>query len=187
MPPATHDATLPACPFLPPADAVVTAAATRGLGADRGPLFYTTALVYAQSLWKQGLPARSLLLLNRAMGCDLRPGESVLRDWPIPYAAVAWILAHARPGHYLGNPRRHWQHLATRMVPPRKDLRSWRAWACWRISRAALPELPPDAHQIASEGICEPDTAEILRHLLLLGLPGEAELWASVVGDSTHA
>jgi hypothetical protein len=175
-----HDRSLPECPHLPPAETVVTAAATRDLGSDRGSRFYEAALGYAQSLWKQGLPARSLLLLNRAMGCDLREGEPVLETWPLPYAAVAWILVERRPDQFIGNPRRHWQHLATRMVAPRKELRVWRAWACWHLSRLTLPEMPADDRQIAEEGIVEPSIGTIREGLLQHGLRGEADLWDSV-------
>lgn len=176
-----HDPALPECPFLPPVDELLTAAVTRRLGGNRGPDFYESALAYAHSLWRRGYPARALLLINRAMGCALEGDEPVLQRWPIPYDAVAWILTHRLPGQFIGNPRRHWQHLATRMVPPRKDLRAWRAWACWHLARLAMPDLPADEAQLRDEGIREPPQATILRQLETLGHPGEAPLWAAVV------
>ena len=174
------------CPFLPVPREVLTAEAVAGLGPDRGAAFYETALGYAQCLWRAGLPARSLLLINRAMGCDLDGSEPILRQWPMPYRAVAWILQSHRPDQFIGNPRRHWQHLATRMVPPRKDLRTWRAWACWFLARHILPHYPADDLQIAREGIREPEPSEIARQLSQLGLPGEAELWQDAVRTTSE-
>lgn len=167
----------PPCPHLPVPERLLTAACLETHGSLRGPDFYLTALHYAQSLWLQGLPARTLLLLNRALGCDLTAAEPELAHWPLPYRAVVWILQHHRPDQFLGNPRRHWQHLATRMSGPRGELRTWRAWACWHLARLALPDLPADEDQIAREGVREPAEEEIASHLARLGLPGEAELW----------
>lgn len=176
--PPRHLPELPPCPFLPHAPQPLTAAFINALGDDRGPDFYEAALCYAASLWLQGLPARSILLLNRALGADVPAGAPVLRKWPLPYAAIAWILQHARSEHFLGNPRRHWQHLATRMSGPRAELRTWRAWACWRLARIILPDLPADEVQLAEEAVREPQEAEISSFLERLGLPGEAALWA---------
>jgi hypothetical protein len=164
---------------MPPA--LRTADSVACLGSDRGPVFYEAALEYAQSLWLEGLPARSLLLLNRAMGCALEGHEPIVQRWPIPYGAVAWILQSHQSGQFLGNPRRHWQHLATRMVPPRKELRTWRAWACWFLARRILPDLPADDLQIAREGVREPEFLEIASHLDQLGLPGESDRWRDAV------
>ena len=161
------------CPFLPEPPSDLHADCLAAHGRDRGAAFYHTALLYAQSLWQQGLPARALLLLNRAMGCELTGRER----HPLPYAAVVWLLRHHGPEQFIGNPRRHWQHLATRMSGPRAELRTWRAWACWRLSCLALPDLPADEEQIAREGVREPAEAEIRAHLDRLGLPGEAVLW----------
>ena len=70
-------------------------------------------------------------LLDRAFGADLAPGEPVLAAWPLPYAAMAWLLQHTPPETFIGNPRVHFQHLADRMNEPRREQRRWRAWACW--------------------------------------------------------
>lgn len=175
-----HLPELKPCPFLPDVAGPLTAASVNALGDDRGPAFYEAALRYAASLWLQGLPARAILLLNRALGADVPADSPVLRKWPLPYAAVAWILRHARPEHFLGNPRRHWQHLATRMAGPRPELRTWRAWACWRLARLILPGLPADELQLAEEAVREPEEVEIFARLECLGLPGEAALWAEI-------
>ncbi len=165
------------CPFLPMPSRRMSAADTKKLGGSRDAVFYRTALEYAQSLWLERLPARALLLLNRAMGADLGGEEEVLGDYPIPYRAVIWILRNRLEEDFIGNPRRHWQHLATRMSGPRPDLRTWRAWACWALAREALPDFPADEKQIREEGIVEPSLEEISASLEKLGFPGEVEEW----------
>lgn len=167
------------CPCLPEQEAPLRAECLAALGTSRGADFYIAALHYAQSQWREGLPARAILSLNRAMGCDLAPDAPELRAWPLPYKAVAWILTNYRQEDFIGNPRRHWQHLATRMVGPRAELRTWRAWACWYMACIALPHLPSDDLQLDREGIIEPTLSKIQNALERLGLPGESSLWRS--------
>jgi len=166
-----------ACPYLPLPSRTLTAASIRAVGDSRGPDFYVLALECAQALWLARLPAQSLLLINRAFSAALAPGDSVLLQWPLPYAAAAWVMRHREPNDFIGNPRRHYQHLATRMVDPRRDLRSWRAWACWAMARSIFPDLPPDHKQLTEEGIVEPETDTIRSHLHRFGLPGEPDVW----------
>ncbi len=172
-----HPPDVPPCPLLPVPSGPLTAECIASLASERGGVFYHTALLYGQSLWLQGFPARAILLLNRAMGCDLTGCEALLQEWPLPYKAAAWIIRNCQPDQFIGNPRRHWQHLATRMVEPRKELRTWRAWACWRMACLLLPDMPGDELQIAREGVREPLEEEIATHLDRLGLPGETALW----------
>lgn len=153
-------------------------------GTDRGPAFYETALRYGHSLWLQGYPARAILLLNRAMGADIRGTEPFVIRYPLPYRAMAWLLIHHRPDQFIGNPRRHWQHLATRMSGPRSGIRTWRAWACWQLARIVLPDCPADDLQIRNEGIREPLEEEIAARLDALGLPGETTLWRTACRDA---
>lgn len=171
----------PHCPFLPIPEKPLGPDATRSLGNDRGPLFYEAALNYGHSLWLRGLPARGILLLNRAMGCELDGSEEIVQRWPMPYEALVWILQSRKIEDFIGNPRRHWQHLATRMVEPRKELRSARAWACWHLSCLVLPNYPADEVQIEREGIVEPKVAEIEAWIEDLGMPGELEVWQRAV------
>ena len=152
---------------------------------ERGEAFYEFRLGYAQSKLHQDLPAQAILQLNRAFSADLCGRSDVVTRWQLPYAAVAWIL-DARPdrdGLFLGNPRRHWQHYATRMSGPRAELRCWRSWACWWLCHKRLPEeeFPVDRAQIAREGIRLPDRDEVGRGLACLGLPGEVCLWQDQV------
>lgn len=172
---------IPACPYLPLPDRPLGPSATRSLGSDRGPAFYEAALNYGHSLWLRGLPARGILLLNRAMGCDLDGSELALQRWPIPYEAMVWILQSRNIEDFIGNPRRHWQHLATRMVEPRKQLRTARAWACWYLSRLVLPDYPADDLQIEREGVIEPTPEDIAQRISALGLPGELQVWQRAV------
>jgi hypothetical protein len=175
--PAAWSGGLPVCPFLPvpasPLDAGATGAFRHG---ERGAPFYLSALLYAQSLWLDGFPAKSLLLINRALGADVRAGDRVLADWPLPYAAAAWVMRERRATQFIGNPRRHYQHLATRMVEPRKELRTWRAWACWLLANRAFPDLPSDELQIERERLVLPARDEVLARIGALGHPGEAAL-----------
>jgi hypothetical protein len=123
------------------------------------------------------------LQLNRAFAADLEPGAPVLSEWPLPYRPMARILATSGENGFLGNPRRHFQHYATRMSGPRSETRTWRAWACWALARKILPSLPADEEQIAKEGVVEPGLPEIGEKLRELGLPGEAELWRAVLAE----
>ena len=165
---------LPPCPHLPaPRAGLDWRVLHRFRDAARGAEFYFACLEYGHALWSRGQAARALLCLDRALGADLRGDEPVLRDWPLPYAAMAWILAQTPPAVFLGNPRVHFQHYAVRMSGPRSEPRRWRAWGCWALARAVRPELPGDPrHRVE-----EPAAAVIEAQLRVHGLPGEADLW----------
>ncbi len=165
------------CPFLPSVAESLRAAGMKRFGKHRGEEFYRGALECAQSLWIQGLPAQALLQLNRAFSADLRGSEPVLDEWELPYRAMRWIMSECPHDQFIGNPRRHFQHLATRMVEPRRDLRSSRAWACWWHAIQIFPDLQPDKKQLQEEGVLEPDKVQILRNLEKYGHAGESELW----------
>ena len=168
------------CPHLPPIDRAWPAAALSGLdphGEGAGE-FYLTALRCAQSRWLDGLPAQALLMLNRAFSCGLEDDASLLEEYPWPYDALVWMLRHAPEGRFLGNPRRHFQHLATRMNHgPLRDLRVARAWACWAITGKIRPEFPGDEAQVANEGLQLPTPEEITFDPVWHSRPKEAELW----------
>lgn len=168
---------LPPCPHLPAPPAAMNAGALTAHGEARDADFYLTALTYGNYLWQRGLAARATLCLDRALGADLRGDEPVLREWPLPYAAMRWFLTHTPPEIFIGNPRVHFQHLADRMNEPRRDQRRWRAWACWAIARAARPEWPGDPkHRVA-----EPTLDEIAARLAHHGIAGEVALWRSAL------
>ncbi len=144
---------------------------------NRSSDFYATCLEYAQCLWRQRLPARAILCLDRAWGADLQGSEPILKTWPLPYQALVDILRKAPEECFLGNPRVHFQHYADRLGPPREPQRRWRSWACWALSCLALPDFPGDPkHQVEL-----PSLETIERQLENHGHPGEAALWQTVL------
>lgn len=177
------------CPHLPAIDRAWPAAALTCLdpsGKGAGE-FYLTALRCAQSRWLDGLPAQSILMLNRAFSCGLEDDQSLFVLHPWPYEALAWILRHAPPNHFLGNPRRHFQHLATRMNSgPLRGLRVARAWACWAITGTIRPEFPGDEEQVAQEGLQLP-TFELIAGLSVWSSrPKESQLWQKIALAGGH-
>lgn len=168
---------LPPCPHLPPAPPEMNASALTAHGGSRDARFYLTALTYAHYLWQQGLAARAILKLDRALQADLRGDEVEVRQWPLPYAAMAWFLRHTPTGVFIGNPRVHFQHLADRMNEPRREQRRWRTWACWAICRAVRPEFTGDPKHLVDEPSVELIAANLTRH----GLPGETRAWHQVL------
>lgn len=173
-------------PFLPEADRLCQAAEINAFGKDRGPLFYEACHRYAQHLWQTGFPAKCILLLNRALSAPLGAAEPVLQRLPLPYQALAWLLLHRPEGQFIGNPRRHWQHLATRMVEPNRELRTWRAWACWYLAKEILPEaeFPADLRQIREEGVVEPTHAQIVAGLQRLSPADDLARWQQALAWS---
>lgn len=171
------------CPHLPEVGGVLTAESMRVLGSERGPEFYLAALRFAQSLWREGKPAQALLQLNRAWSADLRGDEEVLAEWPSPFRALVWMLERSSEGCFLGNPVRHFQHLATRMSGPRGELRKWRAWAGFHLAERVLPAdgFPRDEEQAAGEGIVFPAPEEVLESLARLGWEGEGEMLGAIL------
>ena len=153
------------------------ASALSAHGPDRDAEFYLTALTYAHYLWQGGFAARAILKLDRALLADLRGDEPVLQTWPLPYAAMAWLLRHTPPDVFIGNPRVHFQHLADRMNEPRREQRRWRIWACWALCRAVRPEFPADLKHLVEE----PDRGLIAQKLAEHGGPGEAALWQAAM------
>jgi hypothetical protein len=174
---------LPSCPHLPPPRPGLDWRALNAFGrGERGPLFYHACLEYAHAQWKRRYPARAILTLDRAMGAHLHGHETVVQEWPIPYAAMVWFMRHSPHDVFLGNPRVHFQHYADRMNEPRKDQRRWRAWACWALAKRVLPHLPGDPRHIVEE----PNLKLIEWHLHRHGLPGEAALWLSEMRHMAH-
>ncbi|MBC2594715.1 hypothetical protein H5P28_10630 [Ruficoccus amylovorans] len=147
---------------------------------DPGAAFYPLALAYAQTLWQRGLSARSLLALDRAFFARLDGSEPVLKDWPLPYRALVWIIRHNPGGTFIGNPRVHFQHLADRVRGKRREQKSARAWACWTLVRAVRPELPGDPRH----AVDEPDEASAFELLREHGHPGEADYWRNCLHEN---
>ncbi len=143
--------------------------------------FYLTALKYAQVLWLRKLPARAMLAVDRALLSDLKGDELQLEAWPLPYQAMAWMIQNYLEEDFVGNPRVHFQHLASRVKGGRIEQKRWRAWACWYLARQVRPDLPGDP----SQGIDEPTFSEIKAGLLNKGIQREFKTWESVVLERT--
>ncbi len=172
-----------ACPLLPAVDGVWTARMMEPHRGRHDVPFYEAALGFAQSLWLEGKPAQALLQMNKAMMADLRgaaegpeDAEGRKSEWALPYAAKLWVMRHVGEDEFMGNPVRHYQHLATRMSGVRSELRTWRAWACFHVAEKHLSveEHPRDDEQIAKEGVAVPDWDEVAAGLDRLGLAGES-------------
>ena len=161
------------CPFLPGKTEGLDYRVLQQHGMARDAAFYLDALRYGQVLWMTGHAGRALLALTRALYADVREGETVLAQWPLPYAAMRWILEHHGSDDFPGNPRVSFQHQASRLRGQRQDQRSARAWAVWGLVRVARPALPGDERQ----AVVEPSFEEIFAGLEEFGLSGEAQTW----------
>ena len=148
-------------------------------GADR-ELFYLTALKYGHFLWLQGHAGRSILAITRALYADIPPIAATLNQWPLPYAALGWIIVNHPDDHFPGNPRISFQHQATRLRGDRQALRRARAWAVWALIRKAKPTLAGDHTQ----GIEEPALSIIKAQLRTVGHPGEIANWQAALDHS---
>jgi hypothetical protein len=173
-PPVFHN---PPCPWLPEVDEIHDFNVTRKHGEARCAAFHQDALRFAQSQWLAGKPAQAILQLDKAWMADLSAAPEFQDAHSSPYHALAWILHRAAAGNcgYLGNPVRHFQHLASRMSGPRAELRAWRAWLCMHLAERVLPRAgyPRDGRQIVREGLWIPSSGRALEAVATLGWPGE--------------
>jgi len=149
-------------PHLPQASDCLGPDHTRKHRKECGARYYLACLEYAQSLTRQKKPAQAILQLNKAFMADVENPP-----YPLPYEALIWLITQRGEGIFIGNPVRHFQHLATRMSGPRAELRSWRAWACFHLSQQILPrtEFPKDEQQLSREGLVIPSFEEVLKNL----------------------
>ena len=165
------------CPYLPEISETHDFSLTQRHGKVKGAQFYADALRYAQSQWLAGKPAQAILQLNKAWMADLSGNEAILKSHPAPYHALVWIMQTADSGNfgYLGNPVRHFQHLASRMSGPHAEIRSWRAWMCFHLAEKTLGtrKYPRDGEQLAREGLWIPSIMRVCREVSEKGWPGE--------------
>ena len=165
-------ASRPICPWLPEVKSRIGPGETRRHGSVKGTEFYRDALRYAQSLWLEGKPAQAILQLNKSW-----MAEAADEAFPPPYRALVWMMERARAENvaFMGNPVRHFQHLASRMSGPRAEIRSWRAWVCFHLAGQLLDHgYPRDGRQIAREGIWIPSWRRSLCELERLGWTDES-------------
>lgn len=146
--------------------------------------FYVAALSYAQSLWLHGRPAQAILQLNKAWTADLTGDETELLKYPPPYRALVWLAHHAKGEDqgFMGNPVRHFQHLASRVNGPLRELRSWRAWACFWLMSAELEGLgyDRDGSQLAEDGLWIPSRERVRNEIYKRGWKGEEAALSAV-------
>lgn len=145
-------------PYLPAAPGDLGPEHTRRHRRECGSKFHRACHELSQSLWQQKKPAQAILQLNKA---------AMVPDLPSPYPALAWYLTHRTDDLFIGNPVRHFQHLASRMSGNHSELRSWRAWACFHLAEEILPptDYPRDLEQIESEGLKIPFSVEVEKKL----------------------
>ncbi|GHC54254.1 hypothetical protein [Roseibacillus persicicus] len=143
----------------------------------RDSQFYLSALSYAQSLLGEGKPAQALLQINKSFMAELET-EDVLVTWPPAYQAVVWIIERYRGDRecFLGNPVRHYQHLATRMSGPRGGIRTLRAWACFYLAETFAPEYERDLEQLQKEKLTIPSFQSVLSAIDRFGWDGEGNV-----------
>lgn len=161
------------CPYLPSIHGTLPITHTKEHRAECGPAFYFACLELAQSLWISNLPAQALLQVNRSFMAQLPADHEITNKYPIGFRVIAWITEKSGSEQaFLGNPVRHFQHLATRMNfnQPQPELRVWRAWCCFHIAESILPDLhfPRDEVQIERERLAIPSQAECLSMLAKL-------------------
>ena len=171
-------ASFPPCPHLPePRPNLDWRSLNQFRAQERGAEFYHACLEYGHHLWQQQLPARAVLCLDRAMGADLTGEEPILDEFPLPYAAMVWFMAHTPADIFIGNPRVHFQHYADRLKEPRREQRKARSWACWALAKETNPAWPGDP----KHDVVEPTLDQITESLQTHGHPGEPTLWRNVI------
>jgi hypothetical protein len=173
------------CPWLPQDDGVYDAWHHRCHFPVKDAGFYVASLSYAQALWLHGKPAQAILQLNKAWTAELTGDEKELFEFPAPYRALVWLVDRAKGGEmgFIGNPLRHFQHLATRVSGPNRELRSWRAWACFWLMVIELEGFgyDRDGVQIAKEGLWIPSRERVRNEIFKRGWRGEEVSFSEVL------
>jgi len=127
--------------------------------------YYRACHQLAQSLWRSGSPAQAILQLDKSFMAQTAD------NIPPTYQAILWIIQHTPDDQFLGNPVRHFQHLATRMnmSQPNAEHRIWRAWACLHLTEkfSSTPH-PRDQDQIKKENLTIPSIKTTLENISTL-------------------
>lgn len=173
-----HRIAVPECPWLPKVEERLDFSVTRRHGSAKGEAFYRDALRYAQSQWLAGKPAQAILQLNKSWAAE-RAHDVPADPRLSPYRALVWMLRMGGRGEYgfVGNPVRHFQHLASRMRGAESQVRIWRAWVCFHLAEKILEagQFPRDGHQIAREGLWIPGKSRAVREVSERGREGELD------------
>ena len=165
------------CPHLPVPDARMSYRCLTESGKKSEEAFYISALQYGHYLWLKGHAGRSILALTRALYANVNEKAPILDQWPLPYAALKWIITNHPSDSFPGNPRISFQHQATRLRGERQTLRRARAWAVWALVRQAKPNLCGDDLQ----SIQEPTIDWIKEQLQAKGNTNEVVLWQTAL------
>ena len=166
---------IPLCPYLPLPEAEMSYRSLRELRGDKIEVFYRTALGYGHYLWLKGFSGRAILAITRALYADLPDGAAVLREWPLPYRALHWIVVNHPNQDFPGNPRISFQHQATRLRGDRAALRRASALAVWKLICAAKPELLADTTQEIKQITLDEIEMRLAKH----GHSNEVQIWQS--------
>lgn len=165
------------CPYLPAPDRQMNHRCLTDSRKTSEIDFYFEALKYGHYLWLNSHAGRSILALTRALYANVPENASVLGKWPLPYAALKWIVASHPSDSFPGNPRISFQHQATRLRGERQTLRRARAWAVWALIRKAKPTLQKDYLQ----AIEEPTIDWIETQLQKEGHTNEVIIWKAAL------
>ncbi len=147
------------CPHLPEISDPLPITHTREHREACGPDYSQACLELAQSLWQSGSPAQAILQLDKSFMAR------TTNNLPLAYQAILWITQNSPPNQFLGNPVRHFQHLASRMnmQQPNAKLRIWRAWACLHLTeKFSTITHPRDEDQIRKEDLTIPSIQQVL-------------------------
>ncbi len=154
------------CPHLPTISELLPITHTRKHREACGPDYFQSCRELAQSLWLSGSPAQAILQLDKSfMASTPKNLPLAVQD---TYQAILWIIQNAPDDQFLGNPVRHFQHLASRMNmnQPNAKLRIWRAWACLHLTEKFSPEkYPRDTAQTKNEALTIPNIKEVLENI----------------------
>lgn len=183
--------TIPACPHLPQVTGELPITHTREQRAICGEEYYLACLELAQSLWQNKRPAQAILQLDKAMMAQMPSNSPEVIAYPIPYMAMVWFMENTPAGSFMGNPVRHFQHLASRMNPkqPQPELRTARAWACLHLAEATLNSVnfPRDQKQVVHEKLEIPTTPAVIALLARLSPHQLEKSWfVQAMGSAPH-
>lgn len=169
-------------PFLPKINLSVGPGHTIALREEGGHRFHQACLELSHFYWIDGKPAQAILQLNKA---------SMVAASPAPFKALCWYLENLPKDRFVGNPVRHFQHLASRISGVNTEMRRWRAWASFHLAETILPsaDFPRDAKQIQNEGLVIPTISETLKKLPAIDSSSLPDLFllGNVASVSAHS